>query len=217
MSASTYHEDHCDHVAWTCQGGWHECTDCNRGLGGRFNQLEAHDAHLCEGCEADPEDPPAPEKMQFGFTPAVSRQFKGSGKTITKQEIRDTVADAVSSKYVTKDSGKREEYDSGMVRDVQENKPRFDLLFTEGVPYGEQFFTRVAELLGRGAEKYGERNWQLANSEEELDRFKASGLRHMLQWMTGEVDEDHASAVVFNLMAAEYVKGKLKRENVSEM
>lgn len=113
--------------------------------------------------------------------------------------------------WTTKDSGKREEYDSGMRRDTQEGKPRFDLLLVPGVPFEAQFLTRLAALLERGATKYGERNWQKANSVEELERFVASGMRHMVQWATGEVDEDHAAAVAFNLMAAEYVKWKLEQ------
>ncbi len=115
--------------------------------------------------------------------------------------------------FTTKDSGHREDYDSGMVRDTQDGKPRFDLCLVDGLPYEEQFLTRLAGLLSRGAEKYGEKNWQLADSAEELARFKASGLRHMMQWMTDEVDEDHAAAVAFNLMAAEYVKWKLANED----
>ena len=111
--------------------------------------------------------------------------------------------------YTTKDSGKREDYPSGMRRDTQEGKARFDLLLVDGIPYGDQFLTRVAELLERGATKYGERNWQLANSDEELSRFRASALRHIMQWASGEEDEDHAAAVVFNLMAYESIKIKL--------
>lgn len=117
------------------------------------------------------------------------------------------------SKFTTKDSGKREEYDSGMRRDIQDGKPRFDLLLVAGLPYEEQFLTRIAGLLERGATKYGERNWQLANSEQELARFRASGMRHFIQWACGETDEDHAAAVVFNLMAAEYTKWKLENED----
>lgn len=113
------------------------------------------------------------------------------------------------SDYVTKDSGVRAEYDSGMVRDTQEGKPRFDLLFPEGIPFEAQFLTRVAELMTRGIVKYGERNWEKANSPEELRRFKASGLRHHAQYQAGDAAEDHAAAVVFNLMAAEYVKYKI--------
>lgn len=112
------------------------------------------------------------------------------------------------SKYITKDSGERETYESGMCRDTQDGKYRFDLLLVEGQPYEDQFLTRFAALLERGAAKYGERNWQLAEGDEELARFKASALRHIVQWVCGEVDEDHPAGVAFNLMAAEYVKWK---------
>lgn len=118
--------------------------------------------------------------------------------------------------FETKDSGERVEYVSGMRRDIQDNKPRFDLLLVEGLPYSEQFLTRFAALLERGASKYGERNWQLANSREELSRFRASALRHMTQWACGERDEDHAVAVAFNLMAFEYVKWKLENAQADQ-
>lgn len=117
--------------------------------------------------------------------------------------------------FVTKDSGRRQEYASGMRRDLQDGKARFDLIFPEGVPYADQLLTRFAELLMRGAEKYGENNWQLANSAEEMNRFKASGLRHMIQWHCGETDEDHAAAVIFNLMAYEATKRKLGARDAS--
>lgn len=110
--------------------------------------------------------------------------------------------------YITKDSGKRQEYASGMRRDTQEEKPDFSLILTDQ-PYEEQLLTRWAGLMTRGANKYGRRNWQLANSEEELERFKASAFRHFMQWINGQDDEDHAAAVLFNINAAEYVKGKL--------
>jgi len=114
-------------------------------------------------------------------------------------------------KYTTKDSGKRAEFSTGMVRDTDDNKPRFDLLFPKDIPYKEQLLTRFAELMSRGAKKYTERNWEKANSKEELERFKSSALRHLLQWFNGEEDEDHAVAVMFNLMGAEYVKTKLDK------
>jgi hypothetical protein len=114
--------------------------------------------------------------------------------------------------YLTKDSGKREEYASGMVRDTQEGKARFDLLLPLGVPYEGQFFTRVAALLARGAEKYSDRNWENAAGAAELARFKASAQRHLMQWLTDETDEDHAAAVVFNLLAYETTKWKLANE-----
>lgn len=113
-------------------------------------------------------------------------------------------------KYKTKDSGKRQEYKSGMRRDLQDGKPDFYLCISPNISYQEQLLTRWAELMTRGAEKYGKRNWELANSSEELERFKSSAFRHFMQWINGEDDEDHAAAVLFNINAAEYVKSKLK-------
>ncbi len=106
--------------------------------------------------------------------------------------------------YLTKDSGKRVKFESGMNRDVADDKPRYDLI---PVP----MLKRIAELYARGAVKYGERNWQLANSEEEMNRFRASAYRHFFQWAEGDVDEDHAAAVFFNIAAYEYVNNKISR------
>lgn len=114
--------------------------------------------------------------------------------------------------WITKDSGERQQYASGMVRDTEEGKPRFDLLRPLGIPYQEQMLTRFAELLARGAEKYGDRNWEKARGQEELNRYHSSAARHFEQWLAGEFDEDHAAAVMFNLMAAETVKYHMTME-----
>ncbi len=113
--------------------------------------------------------------------------------------------------FETKDSGAREQYDSGMVRDTQDGKPRFDLLILRGIPYREQMLTRDAELLARGAQKYGERNFEKAQGKEELERYHSSALRHLMQWIAGETDEDHAAAVRFNIQAGEMVKYKMRQ------
>lgn len=113
--------------------------------------------------------------------------------------------------FITKDSGKRQDYKSGMRRDLQEGKPRYDLVVPEKM--SKDMITRWAELMGRGAEKYGERNWELANSEEEYKRFKASAFRHFMQWFRNEEDEDHAAAIFFNVQCAEYVKEKYETTN----
>ncbi len=107
-------------------------------------------------------------------------------------------------KFKTFDSGKRVDFKSGMRRDTQEGKPDFWLCY-------QPLLKRWAELMSRGAEKYGRRNWQLANSEEELDRFKSSAYRHFYQWVNDEnLEEDHASATIFNIAAVEMLKDKLK-------
>lgn len=161
--------------------------------------------------------------------------------------------------FITKDSGKRQEFESGMVRDVSEGKTDYTLMFDgpisgfyllhilrgsfnsdyilpmdilmlfsrwyessdvlaahnllfniaelEGGPYG--YFRRCAELLTRGAVKYSPRNWMQAAGEEEQKRFKESALRHFMQYMCGDKDEDHAAAIWFNINGYEYVREKL--------
>jgi hypothetical protein len=116
------------------------------------------------------------------------------------------------SGFTTKDSGERATFASGMVRDTNAGKARFDLLLAENVSYGDQFLTRVAELFARGADKYHDRNWEQANSTEELSRMRESAFRHFVQWASGDRDEDHAAAVVFNLLAFETTKSKMDRE-----
>lgn len=106
--------------------------------------------------------------------------------------------------FVIKDSGVRQEYSTGMRRDTQEGKPCYSLVFDGPL------MDRLAEHLTKGAVKYGKRNWQLACTEEEMERFKDSAARHFRQWMRGDMDEDHFSAVVFNLNAFEYVKERLE-------
>lgn len=113
------------------------------------------------------------------------------------------------SGWITKDSGKRVEFASGMVRDTQDSKPRFDLIIPKDQPYKETLLYRWASLLTRGMYKYGERNWEKANSKEELERFKASAMRHFIQAISGETDEDHWAAVVFNINAVVYLESKL--------
>lgn len=109
------------------------------------------------------------------------------------------------SSYITKDSGKRKEFASGMRRDLDEGKPRYDLI---PIPP----LTRLADLYARGAVKYGDSNWQLADSPEELQRFKASFLRHAYQWLGGDTDEDHAIAAVWNIFAYLTIEEKLDAE-----
>lgn len=106
--------------------------------------------------------------------------------------------------FITKDSGQRQEFSTGMKRDVQTDKPRYDLI---GSGWG--LIKRWAMLMARGAVKYGELNFEKAATQEELDRFRASALRHMIQWYHGETDEDHAAAVCFNVAGAEMVKNKI--------
>ena len=106
--------------------------------------------------------------------------------------------------FTIKDSGRREQFDSGMVRDITEGKTDYSLVLDGPM------FKRWAEHMTRGARKYSARNWMKANGEAEKARFKESALRHFLQWYWGETDEDHASAVFFNINGHEYVESQAK-------
>lgn len=169
---------------------YHESWECTYAAG------STHWTHRCNDCD-------------FSWT-NLSRFFADSQVGVCDVcQVDQLKGQEGVSEWETKDSGKREEYASGMVRDTQEGKPRFDLLLPLGVPYQVQFLTRVAQLLARGAEKYTDRNWEKADGSEELARFKSSALRHLMQWQADERDEDHAAAVVFNLLAHETIKWKL--------
>lgn len=104
---------------------------------------------------------------------------------------------------VIKDSGERVQFDSGMVRDVATDKTDYSLVLDGPM------FERWAIHLTNGAKKYAKRNWMQANGQAELDRFRESALRHFMQWYRGDVDEDHAAAVLFNINGAEYTKERL--------
>lgn len=110
--------------------------------------------------------------------------------------------------YITKDSGKRKQFNSGMVRDIDEGKPRYDLIPPE-------LLKRLADLYTRGAEKYGDYNWQKANSPEEYQRMKASAWRHFIDWSAGwNTEEDHAIATIWNIISYEWhTKHKLDNNN----
>ena len=112
---------------------------------------------------------------------------------------------SMSSKkeFITKDSGKRQSFSTGMVRDVQDGKPRFDLIPTEGL-------RRLADLYARGAEKYGDDNWKKG---QPYSRAYASLFRHLIQWREGDRSEDHIAAVIFNAMAIIYYEENLPELN----
>ena len=60
-----------------------------------------------------------------------------------------SIVDFKQESFSAKESGKRQEFDTGMVRDQQDGKPRYDL-----IPVGP--LKRLADLYARGAIKYDE-------------------------------------------------------------
>ena len=130
-------------------------------------------------------------------------------KDIRDANLRDKDGNPVP--FVVNDSGARQEFDSGMVRDTQEGKTNYTRIF-DGV-----MADRWAEHMTKGEAKYpdvrpGVPNWTLAKSPEEVQRFRISATRHFVAWLHGETDEDHAAGVYFNIDGAETTQKKINGE-----
>ena len=91
--------------------------------------------------------------------------------------------------FIVKDSGKRQEFQTGAVRDDQENKGRFDLI----PPIMEE---RLAKHYESGAKKYGDNNFRLGMP---IKRYIDSARRHLNKYRMGMTDEDHLIAAIWNL------------------
>jgi len=119
----------------------------------------------------------------------------------------------MKKKFIINDSGKRKTYKSGAVRDVTEGKIRWDLLPPEALK-------RVAQHYTTGAKKYEENNWKKGIPTE---RFVEGVCRHWNQYRLSlteigkddpeYTEEDHLSAVVFNLLGIIYNEETQKSEN----
>ncbi len=88
------------------------------------------------------------------------------------------------------DSGERQKFGTGAVRDIAGNKPRPDLIS----PY---FSMRVGAHLEKGATKYAERNWEKGMP---ISRCIASLERHIMEYKMGLTNEDHLAAIGCNIM-----------------
>jgi hypothetical protein len=86
------------------------------------------------------------------------------------------------------DSGQRQQFGSGAVRDTATGKSRPDLIS----PYANM---RTGEWMRLGAEKYSENNWTKGIP---ISRCVASLCRHLEAYKMGLTDEDHLAAIVVN-------------------
>lgn len=91
-----------------------------------------------------------------------------------------------------KDSGSRQSFESGAVRDIQQGKGRFDLIPFEGLE-------AVAQVFEAGAVKYGERNWEKGIP---VSRYIDSMLRHATKAANGMTDEPHLAQAAWNALCA---------------
>ena len=102
--------------------------------------------------------------------------------------------------YEVHDSGEHVTGTGGMLKDASSNsKPRFTLIDL-------RFLTRFAQHMTKGAAKYSPNNWRKADPSER-EGFQDSAYRHLVQWLAGMEDEDHAAAICANVMMFEATKG----------
>jgi hypothetical protein len=105
---------------------------------------------------------------------------------------------AVRKFQSVKDSGSRQSFPTGAVRDIEEGKPRIDLIF-KYVPMVA--LMRITQHYVNGAKKYGDHNWQKGIP---ASRCVSSAFRHLYQYFIGDRSEDHLAAVCFNVIAILY-------------
>lgn len=90
------------------------------------------------------------------------------------------------------------QFDTGAQRDTGDGKLRMSLL-----PHTE--IKRVLKRYLDGAEKYGENNWMKGMP---LSVFYDCIHRHLDAWWCGDDSEDHAAAVVWNMLCAMYIEAR---------
>jgi hypothetical protein len=100
-----------------------------------------------------------------------------------------------------KDSGKREKFATGSVRDTQVGKGRYDLITPIGL-------RRLAQHYENGAHKYGDRNWERG---QPCSRYLNSALRHLQNILEGDDSEDHLAASAWNVFAIIHTQEMCRR------
>ena len=75
----------------------------------------------------------------------------------------------------------------------------------------------MADLYTRGAEKYGDRNWENSKSADTLAHHEDALWRHFMNFYFNVQDgEDHAAAIVWNINAVELTRRNLQGSEVRQ-
>jgi hypothetical protein len=93
---------------------------------------------------------------------------------------------------------KTRQFDTGSIRDTHEGKGRCDLLPACSL-------LRLAKHYETGANKYGARNWEKG---QPISVLMDSGIRHLLNYLDGKMDEDHLAAAAWNILGAMWMEEK---------
>jgi hypothetical protein len=113
--------------------------------------------------------------------------------------------------YTTTASGERAQHTDGVVRDTQDGKTKYTLMFPEGVPMPEQLIVRIAKLYTRGGERYGDRNWENSSADDTLRHHTEALWRHFMNFFFDVQDgEDHAAAICWNINAVDLTRRNIR-------
>lgn len=111
-----------------------------------------------------------------------------------------------AEQFVIKDSGQRQSFETGAVRDTQKGKARYDLIPPTAL-------YRVAMHYGGGAAKYKPFNWAKGMN---FSRTFASMFRHLMEWQIGDRSEDHLAALVFGALTLMHFEDT-ERDELNDM
>ncbi len=125
--------------------------------------------------------------QKYGY---LERKMKGigRGRIEHKIDLRGKRFFELANIAGMQDSGKRETFLTGAVRDTAEGKPRPDLFS----PFAME---RIGKWLEQGARKYEPRNWEKGMGYE---RVASSLHRHLMKYMQHDTSEDHLAAIAVN-------------------
>lgn len=99
-----------------------------------------------------------------------------------------------------------ENFSTGSRRDSRDGKGRYDL-----IPW--IVISQLSKRFESGAQLYGDRNWEKG---QPLGRYLDSALRHLFQFLEGEINEDHGIASIWNLIALMATLQKIKDGELPE-
>ena len=114
--------------------------------------------------------------------------------------LRFLIINNIQMEFETKNSWNNITFDGWTKRENKEDKIMYHL-----IPRCQ--LKRLAAAYTRWAKIYWDRNRETWNMEY-AEKCKESAFRHFMQWIDWEIDEDHSSALVWNVFAYEFLKKK---------
>lgn len=104
------------------------------------------------------------------------------------------------------DSGTRSEFPTGAVRDEMHGRGN-----PSDIP--PCALRRLGQHFEAGARKYSRHNWMKGIP---LSRYQDSIMRHVTAWAEGDLSEDHAAAVLWNMACAMHTELEIVQGNLPD-